>query len=145
MRSQCGLIIFVRGLSITPSQLVSELSGIHSPSAEWSVETSRSQWYCRNLLIFFGNFLISQGSPFNFFHILQPTGVSQSPKGPPFTILKTSHFLSLKYSADFGSSGLFFTCLTPKKNTLLWALPMVLLEHIWVLRKLANFHFSLDS
>ena len=35
-----------------------------------------------------------------FFHILQPTGVSQSPKGPPFTIL------SLRYSADFGRSRL---------------------------------------
>ena len=27
---------------------------------------------------------ISQGSALIFFHILQPTGVSQSPKGPPF-------------------------------------------------------------
>ena len=36
--------------------------------------------------------------PLIFFHSLQPTGVSQSPKGPPFTIL------SLTYSADFGCS-----------------------------------------
>ena len=43
---------------------------------------------------------ISQGSPFNFFHISQPTGVSQSRKGPPFIIL------SLRYSADFGRSRL---------------------------------------
>ena len=27
---------------------------------------------------------VSKGSPLHFFHILQPTGVSQSPKGPPF-------------------------------------------------------------
>ena len=36
--------------------------------------------------------------PFNFFDILQQTGFS---KGPPFTILKTLRFLSLRYSADF--------------------------------------------
>ena len=35
--------------------------------------------------------------PLHFFHILQPTGVSQIPKDPPFTIL------SLRYSTDFGS------------------------------------------
>ena len=35
----------------------------------------------RNLIFnFFGNFLKSH---FNFLHILQPTGVSQGPKGPP--------------------------------------------------------------
>ena len=53
------------------------------------------------LKIFFRKFFkISQGSPFNFFHTIQPTGVSQSPKGPSFTIL------SLRYSADFGRSRL---------------------------------------
>ena len=35
-----------------------------------------------------------------FFHFLQPAGVSQSPKGPPFSIL------SLRYGADFGHSRL---------------------------------------
>ena len=29
-----------------------------------------------------------KGPPFNFFHILQPAGVSQSPKGPPFYIFR---------------------------------------------------------
>ena len=37
-----------------------------------------------------------------FFHFLQPAGVSQSPKGPPFSIL------SLRYCADFGRSRLVF-------------------------------------
>ena len=46
---------------------------------------------------FFRDFFpVPKGLPFIFFHILQPAGVSQSPKGPPFTIL------SLRYSADFG-------------------------------------------
>ena len=27
---------------------------------------------------------VSKGSHFNFFEILQPTGVSQNPRGPPF-------------------------------------------------------------
>ena len=35
-----------------------------------------------------------------FFHFLQPAGVSQSPKGPPFSIL------SLRYGVDFGRSQL---------------------------------------
>ena len=41
----------------------------------------------KNLIfkIFLGTFFkISRGFPFNFSHILQPTEVSQSPKGPPF-------------------------------------------------------------
>ena len=45
-----------------------------------------------------------KGSPFNFFHFLQPAGVSQSPKGPPFSIL------SLRYGADFGRSRLVSIC-----------------------------------
>ena len=46
-----------------------------------------------------------KGSPF---HTLEQTGVSKSPKDPPFTILKTSRFLSLRDSADFGRSRLVF-------------------------------------
>ena len=40
----------------------------------------------KNLMVKFFKklFKVSQWSPFKFFHILQPTGVSQSPKGPPF-------------------------------------------------------------
>ena len=82
--------------------------------------------------IFLGNFFQSlKGPPFNFFHILQPPGVSQTPKGPPFYIFRhcdTVQFiffifchqlefhktqrvppftiLSLRYSADFGRSRL---------------------------------------
>ena len=37
---------------------------------------------------------------------MEQTGVSKSPKGPPFRILKTLRFLSLRYSADFGRSWL---------------------------------------
>ena len=85
-----------------------------------------------HILKFLGNFFKSfKGPPFNFFHILQPTGVSQSPKGPPFYIFRhcdTVQFiffifchqlefhktqrvppftiLSLRYSADFGRSRL---------------------------------------
>ena len=49
---------------------------------------------------FLGGFFISpKGPPLQFFFIfLQPAGVSQSPKGPPFSIL------SLRYDADFGRS-----------------------------------------
>ena len=41
----------------------------------------------KNLILkfFFGNFFqVPKGLPLNFYHILQPAGVSQSPKGPPF-------------------------------------------------------------
>ena len=41
----------------------------------------------KNLILnfFLGNFFqVSKGLPFTFFHILQPAGVSQTPKGPPF-------------------------------------------------------------
>ena len=51
-----------------------------------------------NFNFFFGNFQNLPRPPLYFFHILQPTGVSQSPKGPSFTILR------LRYSADFGRS-----------------------------------------
>ena len=57
----------------------------------------------KNLLfkIFWGEFFqVPKGLAFIFFHILQPAGVSQSPKCPPFTIF------SLRYSADFGRSRL---------------------------------------
>ena len=61
-----------------------------------------------------------KGPPFNVFDILQPTGVSQSPKGPPSMFLifcnqlefhkaqrvPTFTILSLRYSADFGRSRL---------------------------------------
>ena len=88
-----------------------------------------------HILKFFGQFFsVLKGSPLNFFHILQPAGVSQSPKGPPFTFFDTvtlfnSFFfifchqlefhktqrvppftiLSLRYSADFGRSRLVFS------------------------------------
>ena len=42
-------------------------------------------------------------------HILQQAGFSESPKGRPFTILKTLRFLSLRYSADFRRSRLVLT------------------------------------
>ena len=57
----------------------------------------------KNLILkkFLGKFFhVSKGSPSFFFHFLQPAGVSQSPKGPPFSIL------SLRYGADFGRSRL---------------------------------------
>ena len=58
----------------------------------------------KNLIFikFFGKFFhVPKGSPPQFFfHFLQPAGVSQSPKGPPFSIL------SLRYGADFGRSRL---------------------------------------
>ena len=42
-------------------------------------------WHCSKFSGFFENFLMSpKCTPFNFFHILQQTGVSKSPKGPPF-------------------------------------------------------------
>ena len=47
--------------------------------------------------------IVCRNTPFNFFHFFQPAGVSQNPKGPPFTIL------SLRYSADFGRSRLVST------------------------------------
>ena len=50
--------------------------------------------------------LSPKGLPFNLFDILQQTGFSKSPKGPPFTGLKTLRFLSLRYSADFRRSRL---------------------------------------
>ena len=56
-------------------------------------------------------FIISEGSPFQFFDILQQTGLSKSWKGPPFTISKPLHFLSFGYSADFRSSRLFNNCI----------------------------------
>ena len=45
-------------------------------------------------------FLCPKGPPFNLFDILQQTGFSKIPKGPPFTGLKTLRFLSLRYSSD---------------------------------------------
>ena len=50
---------------------------------------------------FFEIFSCPQRVPLHFFlHFLQPAGVSQSPKVPPFSIL------SLRYGADFGRSRL---------------------------------------
>ena len=50
---------------------------------------------------FLGNFFMSPKVPPSFKkNFLQPAGVSQSPKGPPFPIL------SLRYGADFGRSRL---------------------------------------
>ena len=50
----------------------------------------------------FGKFFqVPKGSPLQFFfHFLQPAGDSQSPKGPPFSIL------SLRYGPVFGRSRL---------------------------------------
>ena len=57
-----------------------------------------------HLKIFLGNFFMSPKGPLFkfFFHLLQPAGVSQSPKGPPFSIL------SPRYGADIGRSRLVF-------------------------------------
>ena len=64
----------------------------------WHCDTVQKSLFPKKI---FGNFFKShQRVPLQFFHILQPAGVSQSPKGPPFTIL------SLRYSADFGRSRL---------------------------------------
>ena len=56
----------------------------------------------KNLILnFFRKFFkISQGSPVTFFHILQPSGVSQS---PPFTTLSLRHS-----AASFGCSRVVF-------------------------------------
>ena len=51
-------------------------------------------------------FFVSERSLFKFFDILQKTGFSKTPKGPPFTGLKTLRFLSLRYSDDFRRSRL---------------------------------------
>ena len=63
-------------------------------------------------LIYFTNFF--NVSFLYFFSYLQQTGVSKSPKGPPFTILKTLRFLSLRYSEDFGRSR--FVCIYQKDS-----------------------------
>ena len=52
-------------------------------------------------MLLFSNFFCRQMVPFKFFDILKQTEVSKSTKGPPFTILKTLRFLSLRYSADY--------------------------------------------
>ena len=52
-----------------------------------------------------------KGSPF---HTLEQTGVSKSPKGPRFYNLKTSRFLSLRYSAEFGRSWLVYSKLNKR-------------------------------
>ena len=46
-------------------------------------------WHCSKISFFdFSDFFsVSKGLP-SFFYILQQTGVSKSPKGPPFTLLK---------------------------------------------------------
>ena len=49
------------------------------------------KFFCPKIL--YANFFVL---PSIFFPFLQPAGVSQSPKGPPFSIL------SLRYGADFG-------------------------------------------
>ena len=56
----------------------------------------------KNLILknFSGNFFMSPKAPLQFFHFLQTAGVSQSPKGAPFSIL------SLRHGADFGRSRL---------------------------------------
>ena len=60
---------------------------------------------------FFSIFFVSKGPPFIFFDILQQSGFSKSPKGPPFTGLKTLRFLSLRYSTDFRRCRLVFSIL----------------------------------
>ena len=47
-------------------------------------------------------FKVFKGSPFKFFHVLQPAGVSQSPKGPSFTIW------DLDIAPTLADPGLFF-------------------------------------
>ena len=47
------------------------------------------------------DFFCHQRVSFKFFDYLQQTGFSKSSKGPPFTIVKTLRFLSLRYTADF--------------------------------------------
>ena len=64
--------------------------------------------------LFFEIFFVAKGSPFKFFDILQQTRFSKSRKGPPFTILKTLRFLSLRYSADFRRSRLVESCFRSK-------------------------------
>ena len=81
----------------------------------WDVEKiTKGPFYCfwlydtvqkPHFKVFSNIFLSIQGTP-SFFFILKQTRVSESPKGPSFTILKASHFLSRRYSADFGRSWL---------------------------------------
>ena len=75
----------------------------------------------------------SPNGPFIFFLIFQQTGVSKSPKGPLFTILKTWRFLRLRYSADFGRSRLVKSNIKEIKDQfpakscrLSWARPRIL-------------------
>ena len=49
---------------------------------------------------------MSPKSPPSFFDILHQIGFSKSRTGPPFTILRTLRFLSLRYNADFRRSPL---------------------------------------
>ena len=49
-----------------------------------------------------------KGPLFNCFSYFATNCSSKKLKGPPFTILKTLHFLSLRYSADFGHSRLVY-------------------------------------
>ena len=59
-------------------------------------------------LIFFRNFYkVFEGFTLQFFNILQQAGVSKSPKGPSFTVLKTLRIFRIRYSADFARSRLF--------------------------------------
>ena len=62
--------------------------------------------HCAN---FFSKILFPSKGPFIFFDILQQTGFSTSPKGPPFYNFKNLRFLSLRYSAEFGRSRLVFS------------------------------------
>ena len=63
------------------------------------------------LIFFLEIFSCPQRVPLQFFfHILQPVGVSQSPKCPPFSIL------SLRYGADFGRSRLVYYFSKYKKD-----------------------------
>ena len=67
-------------------------------------------WHCSKISFwnFFRKFLISQGSPFNYFRILKPTGVSQSPKVPLL------QFWALDIAPTLAVPGLFvFVLITP--------------------------------
>ena len=80
------------------------------PKAE-DTEGSRPlfQFFPALCYFFLENSFSFKGSPFNFFDILQQTGLSTSPKGlflQSLQFKKNLRFLSLRYSADFRRSRL---------------------------------------
>ena len=59
----------------------------------------------KSVFDFFSKFLVSKGSTFNCSLVLQQIGVCCK-RVPHFTVLKTSRFLSLRFSDNFGRSRL---------------------------------------